>query len=216
MSKKYDVITSFPVDETDKGKKHTSTKRTVSESEIEATDVADLYNEYLESDYKVSISFKVPEGADDEDAGASPFDTGKSLAKQGIEYKATLKIATKGSYEDMHQAMKLVASNGYDLTANVQLKENDKTDIDLERTSTWNGDDAVFKLTPKASSKDVMELKSLYDSLQDAGYETEITIKPKMPKGDEALSDPKESFMTQLKAYPDGTTVKFNLTEPTE
>lgn len=215
MSKKYDVKTSFPVDETDKGKKHTSTKRTVEESELEASDVADLFNSYLEGGYKVSVTFTAPSsGTTDDDSGDSPFTTGDELAKEGIDYKATLKITTKGAYDDMHKAIQLVQAEGYDLTANVQLKQNDKSDVDLDRTDTWNGADAVFKLTPKATEKDVNKLKSLYDSLQDAGYEVQINIKPKMPKDDEM--DPNASFATQLSAYPDGTLVKFNLADADE
>lgn len=216
MDKKYNVVTSFPATESGTDQKSTKTRQTTTEKGVNAPDVADLFNSYLEADYKVSTSFDSSDSkVAKDDSEQSPFAVGKALSKNGIEYQATLKITDKGAYEDMHKAMQLVSANGYDMTVNVQLKENDKTAIDLDRPDTWTGSDSIVKVNPKAKSGEVAELKELYDELIKAGYATEITIKPKLPKENTDV-DIKQTFMTQLLAYPEDTTVKFRLSQKEE
>lgn len=211
--KLYDVKTIFPVDEIIKGNKQTTTKHTDVLTEVKTEDVVKLFQSYLEGDYKVSCYFKAPVKKNDTNKELStPFDVAASLAKQGIDYRATLKIKTKGSYDDMIKAMHLVESEGFDMTVNVRLKINEKTATNIDDEGTWEDEDSQFKVTPKTGTEDVNELKSLYDLLNKDGYEVLIDIKPKSPKADDMDSED-DSFATQLSAYTDGTLVTFKLAQ---
>lgn len=217
---KYEVKTTFPVDEAVKGSTLTATKQIKIMSAVETPDVVDVYNSYLEAGYNVSVSFKAPEAEaegeaeGEDDKALSPFDVGKALTTKGIDYKATLTCKAKGSYEEMKPIMHLIEAEGYDMTVNVQLKVNDKTTLNIDNTDSWTDEDAIFKVTPKAHSINVNDLKDLYDNLKKHKIETEIDIKPKKAKDDD--DDITDSFSNQLSVYPDGTIVSFKLTEPKE
>lgn len=211
----YSVKTVFPTTESTDGSKQTTTKQTDVIDEIEASKVVDLYNSYKEGDYKVSVSFvEPPEDKNDQDS-VSPFEIAKNLTKQGIDYKASLKLKTHGTFTEMQKAMKLIEAEGYDMTVSAQLKINDKTSLNIDDTDTWTDEDAVFRVAPKAASKDANELKQLYTELGDAGYEVEIDIKPKMPKESD-VADGEDPFAMQLSAYPNGTLVNFRLSQAEE
>lgn len=211
--KTYNVKTIFPVDEIIKGNKQTTTKHTDVLSEVKTSDVIKLFQSYCEGDYKVNCYFKAPASKDKNDEELkTPFEVAASLAKQGIDYRATLKIKTKGSYEEMIKAMHLVESEGFDMTVDVKLKINDKTTTNIDDVGTWEDEDSKFKVTPKTGTSNINELKMLYDSLNRNGYEVFIDIKPKAPKTDDMDSED-DSFATQLSAYPDGTLVTFKLSD---
>lgn len=209
----YNLKTSYPVQEIEKSGRVTSTKKTVTDENLEAAEIVELYNGYLKSDYKVSVSFKQPETPSGDQTIDSPFDVAENLTKQGIDYKATLKLKTKGAYDDLKPAMKLIEAEGFDMQVGVTLKINDKTSINIDDPDTYQDADAVYKVTPKAASKDINDLRGLYEDLDKRGFEVEIDIKPKMPKeDDESIVDAGGAFKTQLEAYPSGTLVQFNLT----
>ncbi|MCT7821098.1 hypothetical protein L2784_10080 [Lactobacillus crispatus] len=213
VKKIYNVKTVFPVDETVKGNKQTTTKHTDILTEVGSSDVVKLFKSYREGNYKVSCYFQAPIKKEKKNEELStPFDVAKSLAKQGIDYRATLKIKSKGSYQDMLKAMHLVESEGFDMTVNVKLKINDQTTTNIDDEHTWVDEDPQFKVTPKTGTNNINELKSLYASLNKKGYETIIDIKPKAPKADD-MDSKDDAFATQLLAYPDGTMVKFKLSQ---
>lgn len=224
----YNTKTIYPAQEDKDGRKVTTTKQTDVAVELKKDEVLKLYNSYREAGYSVNVSFQPPlatkssdekEDNDDKDDKAevvslvSPFDVAKRLAKQGIEYRASLKIKSKGTYEDMKDIMKLVEAEGYEYNVNVTLKVNDETTTNIDNPDSWTDEETnVFRVSPKASTDNAEELHQLYDTLNDKGYEVEITIKPKAPKADD-MDDEDDSFANQLSAYPDGTLVTFKLTE---
>lgn len=210
---KYDVKTTFPADETVSGNEYTTTKRSVLASDVETPDVVQMYNSYRNSGYKVSTAFSTPK--DDVAGDVSPFDVAENLTKQGIDYKASLKIKSKGAYSDMLKAMHLVESSGFDMDVNVKLKINDETSLNIDDSGSWEDEDAEFKINPKASTDNINELKDVYENLDQNGYEVEIDIKPKMPKESDMDSE-NDSFMSQLSAYPDGSQVTFTLKQDEE
>ena len=208
--KSYEIKTIYPVDETVKGNKQTTTKQVDSLSEVELPKVVDLYNSYLRAGYNVNTKFTSPDETSSKDA--SPFEVAESLTKQGIDYRATLKINSKGTYDDMLDVMHLVEAEGFNMDVAIKLKINEKTPINIDKTETWTGADAVFKVTPKASSGDINELKGLFNDLDKKGYDVEITVLPKAKKNKD-LEEENNSFSSQLDAYPDSTLVTFKLSQ---
>lgn len=213
-TKTFDTKTVFPALENVKGKKHTTTKQVDSEEKVEKADVVKLYDSYRAGGYKVSVTFLAPLDKDQkEDEVVSPFEVAEQLAKQGIDYKASLKVKSKGEYGDMVEVFKLIESEGYDYNVTATLKVNKNTTTNIDNPDSWTDEEAnVFRVSPKASTDNIDNLKSLFDTLDQKGYEVEITIKPKAPKADD-MDDEDDSFANQLSAYPDGTLVTFKLTE---
>lgn len=141
----------------------------------------------------------------------TPFDVGKALDKQGIPYRATLKIKDKGDYEDMIKVIHLVEADGFNLNVSVTLKINEDSLINLDVPGTWTErENAIFKVSPKAHTNKVEELKSLYEAINRAGYEAKIDITPKAPEANN-MDDDNDTFANQLSAYPSHTLVKFSL-----
>ena len=208
----FTVKTKYPKDESiDSTGREITTNKTEKREKVDESTVLSMYQGFLRQGYAVNVAFKTPDENKDSNqiSDKTPFDIAKSLDENGIDYKATLKLPDGGAYPDMLQAIKLIAGSGYELSATIKIKENSKTTTDLARVDTWDSEDTQIKITPKATAKaeDFMTLKSLYDSLSDAGYMPDITIKPKITNAD----DPDEEFANQLKAYPDGTEVDFSL-----
>lgn len=205
----YTVKTIFPADESTDDNKYISNKRTELQSSMETGDVVALYNQYLEAGYDVNVSFNVPETNEDgSDIESDPFEMAENLTKQGIDYKAKLKLDAKGAYDDLLDAMHLIESAGYAMVVDVKLKINDKTSLNVDDATSWTDQDAVVKITPKADSIDVNDLKGLYDDLNNRGYAVSIDLKPKV---DKTATDESDEFSKQLSVYPDGTEVKFTL-----
>lgn len=213
----FEVKTIFPVD-TNVTKTHESTiKKTDYVYGVKLAEVINMFNKYREADYKVSVSFTTPTI---EDKGANkelvtPFDIGHALSKEGVDYRASLKLKTKGSYEDMLNVMHLIETEGFNMIVNIELKINEKTDLNIDNVKSWTNEDAIYKITPKASSNNVDDLKSLYNELNDKGYETDISIKPAVPKKDD-MDEENNTLANQLAAYPEGTLVTFKLSEEKE
>lgn len=210
---KFTVKTVFPVDENVEDKTYVSNKRTELANDVETADVIDMYKHYTNSGYDVNTKFKVPDVDENgSDIESDPFEMAKELTTQGIDYKASLKLDVKGAYDDVLQAIHMIESSGFDLVVDVKLKINDETGINIDDNGTWIDQDAVFKVTPKANSIDINDLKGLYDSLSNDGYDVSIDLKPKADKED----DPSDSFAKQLSVYPDGTEIDFALKQAEE
>lgn len=208
----FSVKTTYPQNEdVDSTGKTTITKHSELLNDLNDEQVMKLYKDYLRQGYGMSVRFK--SNADKKNGKQeerSPFDIARDLEKNDIEYKATLKLPDKGAYDDMLPAIKLLGAEGFDINATVSLKENEKTTIKLNDQSTWTGEDVMIKLTPKASTKNIGELKSIYDRLKDKGYGVDIEIKPKVDK-DKDGEQQDDDFAAQLKAYPNGTEIDFTL-----
>lgn len=212
----FDTKTVFPVEENVNGKKHTSTKQVDTMEGVEKAEVIKLFNSYRTGGYKVSVTFMAPPEKDEgSEEAVTPFDVARQLAKQGIDYKASLKIKSKGAYEDMLPVMHLVESEGFDMNVTVTLKIKDDSIANVDDPQTWEDEDTVYRISPKATSDNIDDLRSLYGSLDSKGYEVEINIKPKAPKAND-MDDEDDSFANQLSAYPDGTLVTFKLSEDDE
>lgn len=208
----FTVKTTYPQNEDiDSEGKTTITKHAEIQDNLDDEAVMKLYKDYLRQGYAMSIRFKSKKDKGDGQAEErSPFDIAKDLETNDIEYKATLKLPDKGAYSDMLDAIRLLEADGFDINASVQLKENEKTTTNLTDPETWTDEDATIKLSPKASTKNIGELKSIYDSLKDKGYGVDIEIKPKVDK-DKDDSEQDDDFANQLKAYPNGTEIDFTL-----
>lgn len=204
----YNVKTIFPKDEQmdDENQKYITTRRTEVSANKNLTEVIEMYNQYQLSDYKVNVSFHPGQAASEDNEEVSPFDVAQQLTASGIDYKATLKVNnSKGSYDDMLELAHRIESHGYDFNVDIKLKVNDESPVNIEHETTWMGEDAVYKVTPKASSLDIEELHGIYDDLKEQGYDVDIDIKPKKKSGED------DDFDTQLAAYPDGTEVVMSL-----
>lgn len=209
--KNYTVKIKFPVDEEEKKSQLIETKRVETFDSLTLPAVTELYNKYLEAGYKISATFNPPD--DNNDEIATPFDMSDSLTKQGIDYKASLKIKTKGAFADMEKAIQLLDADALDYNLTATLKISSESSINATNPDTYQNEEAIYKIAPKINTKNVHELEDLYNNLNDNGYETEIVIKPKMPKKDEISDDITDAFSNQLNVYPDNTLVQLNLTQ---
>lgn len=201
----YILKTSFPKEEAVEGKK--LTERTFSEfvSDLEQDEVIEQYEQLLAEGYSVSVTFQPPtyslQGEE-----TDPFVIAEQFELAGISYKATLKLKASGTYEDMLKVAKMIEQQGYDYSITAKLQINENSPVDFEKESSWfDSEFAKYTVLPKASSQDIMDLKSLYDQLSEAYYKPEISLKAKVRKDDD------ETFATQLTAYPEGTVVSFKL-----
>lgn len=200
----YLVKTTYPKEETMElaEAKYTTTKKQEVKSEVELPDVIDMYNSYQRQGYTISVGFVAPLESEDDDS--TPFDVAERLTENGIDYKATLKIKNSGTYEDIIQIAHIIEQHGFDLAMNIKLTISEDSTVNIDDESTWmSADDAVFKVTPKAASTNIGDLRGLYDDLSD--YDVTIDIKPKAQSGDD------DDFATQLEAYPDQTEITFTL-----
>lgn len=205
----YILKTSYPKEEAVEGKK--LTERTFNEfiNDLEKDEVIKQYDQLLSEGYSVSVTFQPPtyslQGEE-----TDPFVIAKQFELAGISYKATLKVKASGTYEDMLKVGKMIEQQGYDYDISIKLKVNENSPVDFEKENTWfDSEFAKYSVLPKASSQDIMDLKSLYDQLSEAYYKPEISLKAKVRKDDD------ETFATQLAAYPEGTVVSFKLKDAT-
>lgn len=202
----YEIKIGYPKEETMDNEQHKFV--TTSRQEMITAETQDVvisrYNDLQRQGFNVTVAFKTnPDGDEDE---VSPFDIASKLTQAGIDYKATLKVKNSSDYKQMLDLANMIEQHGYDFNVDVKMKINDDSSININRESTWvASEDAAFKVTPKASSDDINELKSLFDQLADNGYDVTIDVKPKKQSTDE------DDFATQLSVYPDDTTVIFTL-----
>jgi hypothetical protein len=201
----YILKTSYPKEEAVEGRK--LTERTFNEfvSDLDSDEVIKQYEQLLAEGYSVSVTFQPPtyslQGEE-----TDPFVIAEQFELSGISYKATLKLKASGTYEDMLKVAKMIEQQGYDYSITVKLQINENSPVDFEKESSWfDSEFAKYSVLPKASSQDIMDLKSLYDQLSEAYYKPEISLKAKVRKDDD------ETFATQLAAYPEGTVVSFKL-----
>ena len=164
-----------------------------------------LYEGYERSGYKVSVAYDSGEVED-----KTPFEIANDLDNLGIEYVAKLKFLEKsnsGTHEKIVELCEKIEQHGfYKYRVDVQLKIDEDSTVDINRETSWFApDDTTYKVTPDVKSKNANELLGLYEDLRDSGYLVDIEIKPKNSKD--------EDFATKLNAFPDGTIIKFNLSD---
>lgn len=201
----YTLKTSYPKEEAVEGKK--LTERTFNEfiNDLEEDEVIKQYEQLLTEGYSVSVTFQPPSYSLQGEE-TDPFVIARQFELTGISYKATLKVKASGTYEDMLKVGKMIEQQGYDYDISIKLKVNENSPVDFEKESSWfDSEFAKYSVLPKASSQDIMDLKSLYNQLSEAYYKPEISLKAKVRKDDD------ETFATQLAAYPEGTVVSFKL-----
>lgn len=201
----YILKTSYPKEEAVEGRK--LTERTFNEfvSDLEQDEVIKQYEQLLTEGYSVSVTFQPPSYSLQGEE-TDPFVIARQFELTGISYKATLKVKASGTYEDMLKVGKMIEQQGYDYDISIKLKVNENSPVDFEKESSWfDSEFAKYSVLPKASSQDIMDLKSLYNQLSEAYYKPEISLKAKVRKDDD------ETFATQLAAYPEGTVVSFKL-----
>lgn len=199
----YEVTIVYPKEEQmdNEERKFTTINKKESLGEMAIGDVVSLVGQLERSGYTITPTFLPPA----EDKSQSPFDIAEELTLSGIDYKATLKCKNSGTYSDAQDLVKLIYGRGFDADIDIKLKVNDDSPVDFDKTSTWmDADNTVYKVNPKASSTHANDLKALYDTLDEMGYDVSIDIKPKKAKED-------ADFETQLSAYPDNTTIKLTL-----
>lgn len=205
----YTLKTSYPKEEAVEGKK--LTERTFNEfiNDLEEDEVIKQYEQFLTEGYSVSVTFQPPSYSLQGEE-TDPFVIARQFELAGISYKATLKVKASGTYEDMIKVGKMIEQQGYDYDISIKLKVNENSLVDFEKENSWfDSEFAKYSVLPKASSQDIMDLKSLYDQLSEAYYKPEISLKAKVRKDDD------ETFATQLAAYPEGTVVSFKLKDAT-
>lgn len=201
----YTLKTSYPKEEAVEGKK--LTERTFNEfiNDLEEDEVIKQYEQFLTEGYSVSVTFQPPSYSLQGEE-TDPFVIARQFELAGISYKATLKVKASGTYEDMVKVGKMIEQQGYDYDISIKLKVNENSPVDFEKENSWfDSEFAKYSVLLKASSQDIMDLKSLYDQLSEAYYKPEISLKAKVRKDDD------ETFATQLAAYPEGTVVSFKL-----
>ena len=198
----YLIKTKFPNQENFEDKKTTVIKHN-EDFELETIDdVITLYNEYERQGYKINVKY---ESSDEK----SPFDIAHDFDMAGIAYKATLKLdaKVKGDYQSIIDIAKIIEQHGFDLSMDIKLKIDETSPVNLDDETTWMGDGARYKVTPKVTSDNIEDLKGLYDDLQSIA--PIINVKPKKQTST-------EDFATQLRIYPDNTQIVFTLKEQEE
>ncbi|EKF52139.1 hypothetical protein [Lactococcus garvieae] len=203
----YQVKIIYPKEEALESNK--LTERTFNEymDELEAAEVITQYEQLLTEGYSISVNFTPPQ-IDKEGGEQDPFKIAESFELAGITYKATLKLKASGSYEDMVKIAKMIEQQGYDYSISVKLQINENSPVDFEKESSWfDAEYAKYTVLPKASSQDIVDLRSLYDLLSEEHYKVSINLKAKVKKDDD------DSFASQLAAYPSETLVTFRLSD---
>lgn len=203
----YQIKTIFPKEET--AEKNKLTERTTNEFivDMDSDEVKKYYNSLLMRGYSVGVKFIPPELGE---AGKEqdPFTIAKKFELAGIPYKATLKLKAKGDYESIVKIAKLIEQQDYDYDISAKLMIRENSTVDFERLNSWFDKDYTnYTILPKASSQDIMDLKSLYDSLVEEHQKVSINIKAKVKKDDDDV------FATQLVSYPENTLIEFKLTD---
>lgn len=201
----FQIKTVFPKQEGVEDKTLVESTRVEYHNDVETNEVIAYYGKLLTMGYSVNASFTPPAEAllnEEQDS----FAVAHNLEQAGIQYKATLKLKALGLYEDMVKIAKLIEQQGYDYDFVGDFKVRENSSIDMERQSSWfDSEYAKFTVKPKAASQDIMDLKTLYDSLVEEHQKVEIAIKAKVKKDDD------DAFATQLASYPEDTLVVFKL-----
>lgn len=203
----YQIKTIFPKEET--AEKNKLTERTTNEfiDDMDSDEVKTYYNSLLVRGYSVGVKFIPPE-LSETGKEQDPFAIAGRLELAGIPYKATLKLNAKGDYESMIKIAKLIEQQDYDYDISAKLMIRENSSVDFERLDSWfEKDYTKYTILPKASSQDIMDLKSLYDSLVEEHQKVSINIKAKVKKDDDDV------FATQLVSYPDNTLIEFKLSD---
>lgn len=202
----YNIKTIYPKDEQMNSKQntYTTTRKQELAGEKDYNDVLNMYETYQREGYEVTPAIALLDDANAEDV--SPFEIAERLTKSGIDYKASLKVKNGSDYTTAIKLARVIEQNAYDFQMDIKLKINEKSPVNIDKESTWmDSDNAVYKITPKATSTDIKELKNLYEKLEELGYTPTIDIKAKKKSGDD------DDFATQLLAYPEGANITFTL-----
>ncbi|MDG4984378.1 hypothetical protein OGZ51_09505 [Lactococcus lactis] len=203
----YQIKTIFPKEETAENNKVTERSTNEFIVDMSADEVKKYYISLLTRGYSVSVTFSPPELSE---AGKEqdPFAIAERLELAAIPYKATLKLKAKGDYESIVKITKLVEQQDYDYDISAKLMIRENSSVDFERLDSWfDKDYTKYTILPKASSQDIMDLKTLYDALVEEHQKVSINIKAKVKKDDDDV------FATQLVSYPDNTLIEFKLSD---
>lgn len=167
-------------------------------------EIVNLKAEYERQRYNVSSSMTLPH--DLADNKITQFDVAAKLSTSGIGYMSTLKVKNAGTYDEAKRIVLALDQQGFDCTVTAQLKINETSVVDFDKINSWTDvEGAQYKVTPKAKSAYVEDLRSFYNALRKDGYDPTIDIKAKKASKDDDL------FATQLAAYPEGTVVTLML-----
>ncbi|MDR2975745.1 MAG: hypothetical protein LBV19_00330 [Streptococcaceae bacterium] len=203
----YQVKIIYPKEEASEDNK--LTERTFNEfiDELETDEVLSQYEQLLARSYSIAVTFAPPE-LDNTGAESDPFMIAERFELAGIPYKATLKLKASGDYEAMTKIAKKIEQQGFDYDISVKLQIRESSAVDFEKSNTWfDVDHTKYTVLPKASSQDIGDLRTLYESLVNDHQKVTINLKAKVKKDDD------DSFASQLAAYPEDTLVIFRLSD---
>nr|DAQ00269.1 MAG TPA: hypothetical protein [Caudoviricetes sp.] len=200
----YQLKVIYPKQESVEPNKFTERSHNEFFEEVSAEDAIKTYKMLLLNGYSISTSFTPPEIVEDENFDA--FIVAENLELAGLPYTATIKLKSKTDYERAQEIAKIVASQGFDYDITAKLKINENSPVDFDKESTWfDSEYAKYSVLPKAKSYDIMDLKSLYDTLLEMNLEVSIGLKMRTKK------DNDEVFEQQLDSYPDDTLIILKL-----
>lgn len=202
----YNIKTIYPKEEQMNSNENTFTTTRKQELSGDKTydDVLGLYETYQRQGYDVNAAIVLSDEASNEDV--SPFEIAERLVTAGLDYKATLKVKNSGGYETAISLARVIEQHGFDFVINMKMKINEDSTVNIDDKSTWaESEDTIYKITPKAASDDISDIKNIYDAIAELGYEPVIDIKVKKKSSED------DDFATQLSAYPEGAEITFTL-----
>ena len=200
----YQLKVIYPKQESIESNKFTERSHNELIDDVSAEDAIKTYKDLLVQGYSIATSFTPPEIVEDEDFDA--FVVAKNLELAGLPYTATIKLKSKTDYEQAKAITRIIEQQGFDYSVTAKLNINENSPVDFEKESTWfDSEYASYSVLPKAKSYDIMDLKSLYETLSDMNLKVSISLKMRTKK------DNDEVFEQQLDSYPDDTLIILKL-----
>ena len=200
----YQLKVIYPKQESIESNKFTQLSQNEFYDEVSTEYAIKTYKDLLLNGYSISTSFTPPEIVEDENFDA--FVVAKNLELAGLPYTATIKLKSKTEYERAKEITKIIENQGFDYDITAKLNVNEKSPVDFDKESTWfDSEYAKYSVLPKAKSFNIMDLKSLYDTLSEMNLEVSIGLKMRTKK------DNDEVFEQQLDSYPDDTLIILKL-----
>ena len=200
----YQLKVIYPKQESIESNKFTQLSQNEFYDEVSTEYAIKTYKDLLLHGYSISASFTPPEIVEDENFDA--FVVAKNLEFAGLPYTATIKLKSKTDYERAKEITKIIENQGFDYDITAKLNVNEKSPVDFDKESTWfDSEYAKYSVVPKAKSFNIMDLKSLYDTLSEMNLDVSIGLKMRTKK------DNDEVFEQQLDSYPDDTLIILKL-----
>lgn len=200
----YQLKVVYPKQESVESNKLTELTQNEFFDDVSTEDAIKMYKNLLMYGYSISTSFTPPEIVEDEDFDA--FVVAENLELAGLPYTATIKLTSKTDYERALEIAKIIENQGFDYEISAKLRINENSPVDFAKESTWfDSEFAKYTVLPKAKSYDIMDLKSLYDTLLEMNLKVSISLKMRTKK------DNDEVFEQQLDSYPEDTLITFKL-----